>query len=103
MFSTSNILTTGIKYYEQESQQLYFIQYESNTLYRYITDIHFNLNYTIIHDLVMNEIHKIYPYDNIYGEDCKILFEKYKSNRDLYEYYLNFNTLPEHIKTLAKN
>lgn len=103
MFSTSNILTSGIKYCEQEYQPLYFIQYDSNILYRYVTDIHFNLDYTIIHNLVTNEIRKIYPHDNIYGEDCKTLFEKYKLKYDLYNTYLYFNSLPENIRNLTIN
>lgn len=100
MFSTSNILTSGIKYYEQKQEQMYFIQHEYNTLYRYITDIQFNLNCIIIHILDINEIHKIYPNDVIYGEDCKMLFENYKARHDLYESYLSVNSLPENIKNL---
>lgn len=103
MFSTSNILLNSIKYYEQKAQHLYFVQYQSNILYRYITDIYFDLNCVIIHNLDIDEIYKINLNDGIYGEDCKKLFENFRITHDLYECYLNFNFLPENIKNIINN
>lgn len=105
MFSTSNILINGINQYtnvQMNEQLIYFIEYDSNILYRYVTDIYFNLKHVIIHNLNSNELRMIYPNDNLYGDEILILYETYKTKHDLYSNYLNSNTLPKYIINLLK-